>query len=346
MLKQTLIGYTARLTGLNRILTGRLRHSQSAVIVIAYHKIIPDALSHQHGRKPTCDDLTAITLSAAELDAQIAWLTDNFSIIGLDDILKPSGRLPAVSVMLTFDDGFKDVHSTAYPILSRYDCPATLFLTGRHINEKKCTWITELHHVMDNRRADRYQCPVEGIMFELGSTKEINRCLEHVKSMIKRSENFYQTLDRLLEDFQVQLDVTIPESLADDVYLSDNEINTLADAGWTIGNHTYSHSFLPSLSMNDVAAEIKKTSAALNRFSAFRPALAIPFGLGDSYNEAIIRTAFKQDVDVVFTCEGVVNRQSTEPGVLHRVIGESSLDYFKFKVNGGKALARFWKRTG
>jgi len=54
-----------------------------------------------------------------------------FNVISLKDIvtsLRNKLPLPQKSISITFDDGFKNFYSVAYPILKKYGFPATIFL--------------------------------------------------------------------------------------------------------------------------------------------------------------------------------------------------------------------------
>jgi len=54
-----------------------------------------------------------------------------FNIISLKDIVTyicENSTLPSKSVVITFDDGFKNFYSVAFPILKRYGFTATIFL--------------------------------------------------------------------------------------------------------------------------------------------------------------------------------------------------------------------------
>jgi len=66
-------------------------------------------------------------------------LTKGFKIISLSQLaehLENRGEPPRKSVVITFDDGLKNNYLYAYPILRKYDLPATIFLTTGLIESK------------------------------------------------------------------------------------------------------------------------------------------------------------------------------------------------------------------
>ena len=68
-------------------------------------------------------------------EAQMRYLKEHqYSIISLDELVSrlQSGKSLEGSIVLTFDDGYRDNYSVALPILRRYGFPATVFVvTGR-----------------------------------------------------------------------------------------------------------------------------------------------------------------------------------------------------------------------
>ena len=60
-----------------------------------------------------------------DFEKQIKWLKDNYSIVNLWDPL----NFQEDSVAITFDDGYEDNFIYAFPILKKYNCPATIFVT-------------------------------------------------------------------------------------------------------------------------------------------------------------------------------------------------------------------------
>jgi len=65
--------------------------------------------------------------------------TRKYQVISLADlveILETGKSLPSKTVVLTFDDGFKDNYDNAYPILKKYNFPATIFLATGLIGQE------------------------------------------------------------------------------------------------------------------------------------------------------------------------------------------------------------------
>lgn len=71
---------------------------------------------------------------------QMKWLYDRgYSTISVGDlahVIRDGGTLHARPVILTFDDGYRDVYENAYPILQQYGFFATFYIIGETVNKK------------------------------------------------------------------------------------------------------------------------------------------------------------------------------------------------------------------
>lgn len=76
----------------------------------------------------------ADTVSPQRFEWHMAYLRDNhFHVLSLDTLaqaIRQKKPLPARSVVITFDDGYEDNYTHAFPILKKYRFPATIFVSS------------------------------------------------------------------------------------------------------------------------------------------------------------------------------------------------------------------------
>ena len=100
-------------------LWGRDRASKRDVI-LTYHSIAGGALS----------------IPKVSFREQMKWLSENASVVTLDELLS-SKNLGGLRVVLSFDDGYSTLLDTAAPILADYSFPAIVYLNSRLLGEDK-----------------------------------------------------------------------------------------------------------------------------------------------------------------------------------------------------------------
>lgn len=78
------------------------------------------------------------TVKPADFEWQIKYLYENkYNVIALSQLVEK--KIPKNSIVITFDDGYEDNFTFAYPILKKYNFPATIFLTTGRIGDKNYT---------------------------------------------------------------------------------------------------------------------------------------------------------------------------------------------------------------
>ncbi|WP_371371348.1 polysaccharide deacetylase family protein [Sporomusa aerivorans] len=106
--------------------------SLADVPVLNYHKV--DALHH------------ALSIPSEEFEEQMAYLSRNgFTTITPDALmayLNHGKALPEKPILITFDDGYLDNFTNAYPIMKKYGFTATIFLVTSLVghDERFMTW--------------------------------------------------------------------------------------------------------------------------------------------------------------------------------------------------------------
>jgi peptidoglycan/xylan/chitin deacetylase (PgdA/CDA1 family) len=149
----TRLDRTASVSLLQPMLRAGLLRAKPGIPILMYHSISDDP-------EPDASPYYRLTTSPARFREQMRWLRDGgYSVIDLAEALRRLELgLPDAerSVVLTFDDGFRDFMSHAWPVLAEFKFTATVFLPTAFIgNSQRCfkgreclTWpeIRELHH--------------------------------------------------------------------------------------------------------------------------------------------------------------------------------------------------------
>jgi len=107
----------------------RIHHftSENRILILYYHSI---------GER--VGDIYYLKTPVDIFKEQMSALRDSYTVISLGELIRKirSRRRLDRCIVITFDDGFKDNYIVAYPILYKYDLPATFFITTGFIGKK------------------------------------------------------------------------------------------------------------------------------------------------------------------------------------------------------------------
>lgn len=110
-------------------------------IIYAEETVIPILAYHNF----TKDKGSSYQINIVEFEKQMDYLaTHNYTVIPLSELLAglKDGQLPPKPVIITIDDGYNSTYTLAYPVLKKYNFPATLFIYTNFIekNNGSLTW--------------------------------------------------------------------------------------------------------------------------------------------------------------------------------------------------------------
>lgn len=112
------------------------------VPVIMYHSIDYD------------DKLTKLSVSPESFARQMEFLHKyRYNVVGLDKIasyLKKREKVPPRTLAITFDDGFYNNYKYAYPVLKKYNIPATIFVVIDNIGKPGWLGWKEIKEMSDS----------------------------------------------------------------------------------------------------------------------------------------------------------------------------------------------------
>jgi peptidoglycan/xylan/chitin deacetylase (PgdA/CDA1 family) len=111
--------------------------AKGRLIVFNYHRIAPEAAF------TTPFDEGVFGPPPSVFEQQIAWLKRNTRLLSEPELIDiiDAGKYPSdPCAMITFDDGYLDNYTLAYPILKRHAAPATFFIPTHLIEARRVGW--------------------------------------------------------------------------------------------------------------------------------------------------------------------------------------------------------------
>lgn len=102
------------------------------------------------------------SIQAVDFERQLKYIRKHFNPIGANEFYERflSGKWDGREILLTFDDGYRNMLSTALPLLEKYKVPFTLFLTVDNITDSKLfpTTINRLVNLASSARTNPAIC--------------------------------------------------------------------------------------------------------------------------------------------------------------------------------------------
>jgi peptidoglycan/xylan/chitin deacetylase (PgdA/CDA1 family) len=116
-----------------------LRFRERAFILM-YHRVIHDESREAIAVEP------GMYVSVETFRVQTAFLAERFNVLPLAELVARirSGRSVGGCCALTFDDGWRDNYTGAFPVLQEYQLPATVFLASGFVGTNRLFWPEEL----------------------------------------------------------------------------------------------------------------------------------------------------------------------------------------------------------
>jgi peptidoglycan/xylan/chitin deacetylase (PgdA/CDA1 family) len=200
-----------------------------------------------------------ISLSPSVFEKIVSRLSTDFRPLSLPDVIDrlQSGRaLPERTVVLTFDDGFRDTLTTARPILEEYDVPATCYVTSGFVDERVRPYEYVLAHYIETVEQVQLHWDGETETWTVDSPEKRKECYDAIKSIGKPLPS--SDRQRLLGGLRPRVKESIDMGESCPEYMRPSEVSKLANNPlFTIGAHTHTHPLLSSLSSGEARTEIQ-----------------------------------------------------------------------------------------
>src|SRR5690554_865494 len=190
---------------------------------------------------------------------------NSFSLAGLMQYKREHGHMPRHAVVITVDDGYRDFYHYAYPILKKYQVPATLFVTTDFVDRKlwlwpdKITWLlNQVDRIPETIKIGAFCSGAGPVNFE---TRPFywQQWINHSLSLPDPEKHSF--IDQLASKLGKVFPLSIPPEFEPVTW---GELLEMQDNGIEIGGHTVTHPSLGRVTESQAREEIFGCRDALN----------------------------------------------------------------------------------
>jgi peptidoglycan/xylan/chitin deacetylase (PgdA/CDA1 family) len=269
-------------------------------------------------------------LSTERFTSQMEWLARNCTLIAPGDIASacadpPRARPP---VLVTFDDGYRDYHDVAYPILKRLGIPSVVFLATDLIDRGGLVWTDVVYWAFKATAQKRATLP-----WDAGPTDLDAAAVERSKAFLKSvaDGDRRRHVDALLE----RLDVAGRYEALERQMLSWDEVRATMDLT-SYGGHTHTHPIMSRLPDADLEREIATCRQRItDETGVSSPYFAYPNGTRADFDDRTKAALRRHGFTVAFsTIEGVNGRSPDLMALLRLPTGARDVGDFAWLVAG------------
>jgi len=183
---------------------------------------------------------------------------------GLDRLRR--GELPERSVAVTFDDGWHDFHQVAMPILSRFEIPATVYLTTYYVGYNRPVFDTMLRYLLWSARGRALR-----LASVIPITTPVPDPVAAIENHVRRASLGAAAKDELLAAVAKDLEIDYRALLEQRVLhlMNAGEVKAAAQAGIDIQLHTHRHRV--SRDASQFAREILENRDKIRSITGLKP---------------------------------------------------------------------------
>lgn len=253
-----------------------------------------------------------LQLRASDFRAQLAYLKEHYDVIRIDQAFSaPAGAPTRPRAIITFDDGYANNYTVAFPLLREFGFPATVFLATAFVDTQKLFWWDRLH---------------------LGCLSGPAPDPQQVRELKRRSpRDINAAVDAFLAARGGEAPTVAPEAYR---VLRRDEIARMQGSGLIeFGSHTHGHEILDTLADEEIVATLEVSAEKLQKMGIAARHFAAPNGDYADAHAALIEAAGYADC---FSTEQALWAAPAKPYHIPRLdVGrDCGIDHFALLISG------------
>jgi peptidoglycan/xylan/chitin deacetylase (PgdA/CDA1 family) len=287
------------------------------VLIVGYHRVVEDF------ERASLDAIPGTLISRRTFRRQLEDAhAAGYAFARLSDaadVLAGKRTVRQDLVVVTFDDGYRDVFSHAFPVLQEMGIPAVVYVPSGYLGTSRRFDHDRLFHLLricrERRTRLRDDAPPEGASLWNGVAggRPISAALDEFLG-----QHSAATLGRVILAFEQEVGVGPALRPESGELMGWDEARTMARAGVDFGAHTVDHRVLTLEPLDVVEREIRDSKA---RIQAELGTGVDSFAYCNGwYSDDVINLLVKHGFRTAVTTEDALNRIGGDPFALKRKV--------------------------
>ena len=266
-------------------------------------------------------------LEFSDFRKQIFYLKKNFNILSNNQFIEilNSRKIPKKkSILLTFDDGYRDHFEYVFPFLKKQDVSAVFYPPIMCVRNKAVLDVNKIHFILakeENRDKilDLIFLYVKKILNknpqQIGIEKInlLSRYDDKKSILIKRLLQHHLPLPyrkKIVDKIFKHIVNYSEEEFSKILYMNKNNIQELYKNNFSIGSHGYNHYWWEKINKNEQEMEIKKSINYFKKIKVFDKNFSVCYPYG-SYNLQTLNLLKKYKIKFALTTRvGSINKKN------------------------------------
>lgn len=288
-------------------------------------------------------------IQGEKLERMLAWLARRYEVTSVGDGVSKIGSDGRKSlVALSMDDGYKDNRTHLLPLLARLRVPATVYLEGRPLEERRVNWSHKFFWILDRLGAKELvksfsaRCEDKSTVVALEALQADGRATAYHLKRVLKYDSPPAARNRAIDAIFAALGGDEQE-LCDELYMTWEDVGELARGGIELGGHTKSHEILSRLDAANAEQEVREGREAIaRRLDVESRSFAYPFGRRWDYDAKSKEAVRKSGFASAATTHAGTNRKGVDAYELKRLMidEDAELHLVAAEACGGFDLLR------
>ena len=203
-------------------------------------------------------------LTPRMFEAQMRYVRKHFRVVSLSQLCREmqEGQLVKPTVAVTFDDGYRDLYTHAFPVLREYQIPATIYLVGQCVETGEVPWYDRIFLALQVAPGPFLELEKDSPRrFELSSPAARATAAWGIVNYLRSISN----VQRLAWCAAFERRIPLPLQSLEGRMLDWQQVRSMSREGIFFGAHTMSHPVLSQLDAPTLEAELASSKQLLEQ---------------------------------------------------------------------------------